>query len=200
MKSRGTVKTDLDQSPEETELSRRMKLSQAGDAESYLILLKRVHAMLAKYVASTFRRFGGSHSGAQEDVLQEILLAIHVKRHTYDPNQYFLPWLYAIARYKIIDFFRKNKVLLRSTVSLEDELENLETVMSFDVSVEIDILKLCESLPEKQKTVLNLVKLQGLSVEEAAKKTGYSPSDIKVTVHRAIHALREKIREDLHEN
>jgi len=155
---------------------------------------------LLKYVENSFARFGLAGSGGQEDVLQEILLAVHTKRHTYDPERFFLPWMYAMARYKVIDHLRKNKVSLRATISLDDELENIETLMVFESTADLDIEALCETLPEKQRNVLKLVKIEGLSVEEAAKRTGYSASDIKVTVHRAIKALQEKVSEVNHEN
>jgi RNA polymerase sigma-70 factor (ECF subfamily) len=200
MKGKGPLKSSLDQSKDEAELSQMMRSSQGGDSESYHRLLTRIRDMLLKYVENSFVRFGLGGKGGQEDVLQEILLAVHMKRHTYDPEQFFLPWMYAVARYKVIDFLRKHKVSLRSTISLDDELENVENLMVFESSVELDIEALCETLPEKQKNVLKLVKLEGLSVEEAAKRTGYSASDIKVTVHRAIKALQEKVSEAHHEN
>jgi len=200
MKGRGPQKSSLDQSQEEAELSQWMRSSQAGDSESYRRLLTRIRGMLLKYVENSFARFGLAGSGGQEDVLQEILLAVHTKRHTYDPEQFFLPWMYAMARHKVIDHLRKNKVSLRATISLDDELENIESLMVFESTADLDIEALCETLPEKQRNVLKLVKIEGLSVEEAAKRTGYSASDIKVTVHRAIKALQEKVSEVNHEN
>jgi RNA polymerase sigma-70 factor (ECF subfamily) len=200
MRVKGTEKSGLDQSQDERELSLLMRSSQAGDAESYRRLLVRVRTMLQKYVENSFARFGLGSRGGQEDVLQDILLAIHLKRHTFDPEQFFLPWLYAVARYKLIDHLRKNKVSLRSTVSIDDELENVETLMPLEVGVDLDIETLFESLPEKQKVVLKLVKIEGLSVDEASKRTGFSQSDIKVTVHRAIKSLQNSVKGDHHEN
>jgi RNA polymerase sigma-70 factor (ECF subfamily) len=200
MKVKGIVKPGLDHSQDEIELSQLMRNSQSGDVESYRRLLIRIRAMLQKYIENSFARLGLGASGGQEDVLQDILLAIHLKRHTYDPKQFFLPWLYAVARYKVIDHLRKNKVGLRATVSLDDELENIETLMPLDIGADLDIEILLESLPEKQRTVLKLVKIEGLSVEEASKRTGFSSSDIKVTVHRAIKSLQNGVKGDHHEN
>jgi RNA polymerase sigma-70 factor (ECF subfamily) len=122
-----------------------------------------------------------------------------VKRHTYDPEQFFLPWMYAIARYKMIDYIRKNKAF-SSALNIEEELEHIESMASLDLSTEVDLERLLDVLSEKQRSVLKLVKLDGLSLEEAAAKTGYSVSDIKVTVHRAIKTLQEKVKEDACEN
>lgn len=188
----------LEQSQDEAELSQLMRSSQTGDANSYRQLLTRIRGMLAKYIENSFSRFGMTTGSGQEDVLQEVLLAIHVKRHTYDSEQFFLPWMYAIARYKLIDHLRKNKV--KSTLSLDDELENIESLMVIENTAEVDIEKLLTALPEKQRVVLELVKLQGLSIEEASRKTGFSASDIKVTVHRAIKTLQEKVKEESREN
>lgn len=197
MKVEGTE--SLEQSQDEAELSQLMKSSQKGDTGDYRQLLLRIRSMLAKYIDNSFARFGFGSGDGQEDVLQEILLAIHVKRHTYDPEQFFLPWMYAIARYKMIDYIRKNKAF-SSALNIEEELEHIENMESLDLTAEADLEKLLEILSEKQKSVLKLVKLEGLSVEEAAAKTGYSVSDIKVTVHRAIKTLQEKVKEDAREN
>lgn len=185
----------LIQSQDEAELSRLMRSSQKGDAVHYAQLLTRIRGMLAKYIENSFTRFGFAAGSGQEDVLQEILLAIHVKRHTYDPEQFFLPWMYAVARYKLIDYLRKNKTL-NAALSLESELEHIESLAVLDTTAELDLEKLLEVLSEKQQTVLRLVKVEGLSIEEAARKTGFSESDIKVTVHRAIKTLQEKVKED----
>jgi len=200
MNGKGTDKPGLDHSQDERELSQLMRNSQSGDVESYRRLLMRIRTMLQRYTENSFARFGLGASGGQEDVLQDILLAIHLKRHTYDPGQFFLPWLYAVARYKVIDYLRKNKVGLKSTVSLDDELENVETLMPLNMGADLDIETLFESLPEKQRVVLTLVKIEGLSIEEAAKRTGFSSSDIKVTVHRAIKSLQNSVKGDHHEN
>ncbi len=203
MNVKGSEKTSLDRSRDELELSQLMRNSQGGDGESYRRLLIRIRAMLLKYVENSFARFGLASGGGQEDVLQDALLAVHLKRHTYDPQQFFLPWLYAIARYKLIDYLRKNKVSLKSTVSLDslaDELENIEALSNLDVTSQLDLEVLCESLPEKQKKLLKLVKLEGLSVEETARRTGFSKSDIKVSIHRAIKFLKDKVKNQIKES
>lgn len=187
----------LAQSIDEKELAGWMREAQAGDADSYRRLLERLQKMLGQYVHNSFQRFGMAADRGQDDVVQETLLAIHQKRHTYDPSQYFLPWMYAITRYKMIDYLRKNKIRLRSTVSIDDELETSESLMSlesFDEKAEHDIEALLATLPPKQRQVLALVKIQGLSIDEAAKQTGYSASDIKVSVHRAIRNLQDSVK------
>lgn len=194
------LKGNLIQDRDEQELSKLMVAAQRGDSLSYSRLLKRVREILTKYIRNSFRRFRIHGDEAVEDVLQEVLLAIHQKRETYNPDQFFLPWMYAIARYKMIDYLRRSKVSLRHTVSLDDEMENVEALMSLETDNHLDTEALISQLPEKQKEVLQLVKIEGLSMEEAAKKTGYSVSDVKVTVHRAIKSLQEKVKEAPREN
>ncbi|MDG0815996.1 sigma-70 family RNA polymerase sigma factor [Bdellovibrio svalbardensis] len=193
------VKGHLAQDKDEAELSKLMRLAQGGDSQSYRQALLKMREMLSKYIRNSFRRFRIPAEDSAEDVLQEVLLAIHQKRETYNPEQFFLPWMYAIARYKVIDFLRRSKVALRSTVSLDDELENLENLMVFESDSSLDADKLIDLLPEKQKKILLLVKIEGLSMEEASAKTGYSVSDVKVTVHRAIKSLQEKVQEKVQE-
>lgn len=191
---------DQDRSQDEIELAAWMTKSQAGDSESYKKLLLRINEMLGKYVRHSFVTLGMASSGGHEDVVQEILLAIHSKRNTFDPSQRFLPWMYAIARYKIVDYVRKNGARLKSSISIEDELENLEVVMSHEVGSELDVIALCDALPAKQREIIRLVKIEGLSISETATRTGYSASDVKVNVHRALKTLKQQIKDSGHEN
>lgn len=189
------ARADLGRSLDEMELAELMRSALNGDSQRYALLLQRVEKLMRSFVGNSFSRLGLAASGGHDDVVQEILLAIHAKRATFDPDQYFLPWMYAIGRYKVIDHMRRHKNMIRATVSLEDELEVVESLAAPEVGAGIDIRALCEELPEKQRRVILLVKLEGLSVRETSARTGYSESDIKVTVHRAIKALKEKVIE-----
>ena len=185
---------------QDLELSNLMRQAQGGDSESYKKLLFKVREILARYIRNSLARFRLSSTDSAEDLIQEALIAIHQKRGTYDSQQPFLPWMYAIARYKVIDHLRKSKFEMNSVVSLDDELENVEAIAAFDEQPSFEVDGWIEALPEKQKKVLLLVKVEGLSIGEAAAKTGFSVSDIKVTVHRAIKTLQEKAKGSSHEN
>src|SRR5579871_3679786 len=87
----------------EAELKALMVAAQAGDRSAQAQLL----TMLASRLRAYFTRRLASDSSQAEDLVQETLLAIHLKRATYDPRQKFTPWAYAIARYKLIDFVRR---------------------------------------------------------------------------------------------
>jgi RNA polymerase sigma-70 factor, ECF subfamily len=189
----------LNESTEEKELARLMVLSQDGDGPSYQQLLQRVRLILQPYIAGLFRKYGLSHQDEKQDVLQEVLLAIHHKRSTFDRQQFFMPWMYAIARYKVIDHLRKSIKQSQNDLPLTDDEVSLfdfsESARAFQ-----DVSKLLATLSVKQRDVLTLVKIDGLSLQEASQKTGFSVADIKVTIHRAIKTLQKQIDEARHEN
>jgi RNA polymerase sigma-70 factor (ECF subfamily) len=187
----------LADSAEEKELSGWMRKSQMGDVEAYRQLLVRVKSMAEKYAKNHLGRLSHTSDSARDDVVQEILLAIHAKRQTYDPAQYFLPWLYAIARYKVIDSLRDSRKNQRN-VELDPELTDpTQDRAEFEEAwAGTDTQTLLATLPTKQKQVLEMVKIEGLSISEASARTGFSESDIKVTVHRALKTLQQKQKGD----
>lgn len=186
----------MNESADELALNELMRRTQEGDKACYEKLIRGMYQLLSTFVRNSFFRLGMADTGGHEDIVHEILLGIHEKRGTYDPTQPFLPWMYAIARYKIIDNFRRHRKVRNSSVSLEDELDSLVAVESAEIGAGEDLLVLMSSLPEKQRQVLKLIKLDGLSVREAAAKTGYSASDIKVTVHRALQSLQNRVKKE----
>lgn len=181
---------------DELELSAWMRLAQGGDAEAYQNLLRRAKKLLDSFVRNALNRDARWAVGAADDIVQDTLLGIHAKRHTYDPSKPFLPWFYAIARYKVIDSLRAGSKHRRN-IELDEELANTlpdSLPEAESLFAGIDAETLLRELPEKQRTVLELVKLQGLSMREASERSGYSVSDIKVTAHRAIKSLQKKLR------
>ena len=157
------------------------------------MLLTRLSVLVEAYAARGLRRMGLEDPRAAEDLTQEILIAIHQKRHTYDPTQLFTPWLFAISRYKLIDFARakRREGMSVAIEGVENELKAKETS---EAGTPDDLQRLLAELPEKQRQALELVKLEGLSIAEAAERTGASESAVKVTVHRAIKNLKEKVK------
>jgi RNA polymerase sigma-70 factor (ECF subfamily) len=183
---------DLQHSAQERELSEAMAKAQQGDAAAYRKVLEQLAALARRYVRHALGRRYGLDAGDCEDVVQEILLAVHNKRHTHDPKQFLLPWFYGIARYKVIDEIRR----LTAARKVESYTEELEVEgRTEDVGARMDVRRLLQELPAKQRKVLQLVKLDGLSVQEASGRTGYSESDVRVSVHRALKALRKRITE-----
>lgn len=183
--------------PQDDHWSELMQKAQAGDSPAYQILLEEISMVLKGYI---YKQIG--KPGVIEDILQESLLAIHQSRHTYQPHKSFSNWMYAITKYKIIDYFRKSERTTKREVSLPDELENFPDHSPAPSSLDLsdDIKTAIEDLPAKQKEALKLLKIKGLSVKEAAAQTGQSQSALKVSAHRAYQALKKSLKAKSHEN
>ena len=129
-----------------------------------------------------------------EDLVQEILLAVHNGRHTFRPDQPLTAWVHAIARYKLADFFRARSRREALHTPLDDELEIFATCDVEPAEARRDLSKLLEQLPDRQRLPILHMKLEGLSVTETAKLTGLSESAVKVGVHRGLKALALKFQ------
>jgi RNA polymerase sigma-70 factor (ECF subfamily) len=171
----------------EADLRALMRASLRGDAAAYRTLLNRLSANLRAYYKGRLARIGRSATEA-EDLTQEALMAIHTRRHTYDPDAPLLPWVHAIARYKLIDHLRHTHSSMKDL-----PIENAEEIMAQDDHVgtesAYDLKRLLAKLPDKMRRAIQLVKLDGLSVAEAATQSDMSESDVKVSVHRGLKAL-----------
>jgi RNA polymerase sigma factor (sigma-70 family) len=158
---------------------------QSGDADVYRRLLTEVSAWLHRYYV---RRLP---TAMVDDAVQEVLLAVHEKRHTYDPAQAFGPWLAAIARYKWIDRLRAMKAA--SMEELSDDLAVLDHGDAVQDARSLELL--LRKLKPAQAEVIRLVKLQGLSLEEAAARSGQTVALVKVNIHRGLGRLTALVRD-----
>ena len=150
--------------------------------------------MLSGYLRGYFARRLAGPSADLEDLLQETLLAIHLKRDSYDPAQPFTPWAYAMARYKLLDHFRRTGA--RRTVPMEEAgvLFAEETVEAG--AIRTDLSRLLGRLPDRQRRLVVDVRLEGLSLREAADRSGCSLSAAKVNLHRALKALSRSVADE----
>lgn len=169
----------------ETRLKALMLASLSGDSTAYRALLLALTPYLRAYFS---RRVGVPDA---EDLVQETLIAIHTKRATYDPALPFTAWLHAIARYKLIDHFRRAGV--RRTLPLEEAESVVAGEEAETAGAKRDVEKLLDALPPARRDLLRQVKIEGLSTAEAAARTGLSESAVKVGVHRALKALSAMI-------
>ena len=161
-----------------------------GDAAAYHQFLKALSAHLRAY----FRKRLFQRPDEVEDLVQETLLAVHNQRHTYRTDQPLTAWVHAIARYKLVDLLRSRSSREALTDPLDDELEVFAASDSDAADAKKDLNKLLAGLPERQRLPIVHVKLEGLSVVEAAQLTGMSVSAIKIGVHRGLKALAAKVR------
>lgn len=175
----------------EAELKKLMLAGLDGDAAAYRTLLDQLSRYLRSYFRSQLARIGHGATEA-EDLVQEVLMAIHTKRHTYDPDEPFTPWLHAIARYKLIDHLRRTRASL-ANLPLEDVDELAEQDTHNEVESGHDLQKLLSKLPDKMRRAIQCVKIEGLSIAEAAKRCGMSESAVKINVHRGMRALADAI-------
>jgi RNA polymerase sigma factor (sigma-70 family) len=161
-----------------------MAAAQRGDASAYRRLLSEVAVWLRRYHR---RRLPPA---MVDDAIQETLIAVHEKRHTYDPDRPFRIWLAAIARYKWIDMIRSLNAnpteLLDKDVLDSDHEEATISALSLE--------RLLTALKPAQSQVIRLVKLQGFSIEEASKATGQSATLVKVNIHRGLKRLTSLLR------
>lgn len=157
-----------------------------GDAEAHGTLLRALVPLLRSFFG---RRLRGSEADV-EDLVQETLIAVHKRRVTYDRDRPFTPWLYAVARYRLIDHFRR-----RRSVPVED-LEAILAAEGFEdaAAAGMDLERLLATLPPKQARAIRDTHVEGLSVAEAARSAGIGESDVKVSVHRGLKELMARTR------
>jgi RNA polymerase sigma-70 factor (ECF subfamily) len=157
-----------------------------GDAAAHSTLLHALVPLLRSFYG---RRMRGAEADI-EDLVQETLIAVHERRATYDRERPFTPWLYAIARYRLIDHHRR-----RREVAVED-LDSILATEGFEevLTARMDVERLLKSLPPKQARAIRDTHVEGLSVSEAAQGAGIGESDVKVSVHRGLKALIARMR------
>jgi RNA polymerase sigma-70 factor (ECF subfamily) len=175
---------------EEARLKALMLRGLAGEAKAHGDML----TSMSRYLRGYFGRRLGADAADLEDLVQDTLLAIHLKRETYDVAQPFTPWAYMLARYKLLDHFRRGGG--HHMVPIEDADELFATENPEEGAVRRDLSKLLGGLPAKQSQLLRDVKLTGLSMEEAAAKSGMSISAVKVSVHRGLKTMARRVRDE----
>jgi RNA polymerase sigma-70 factor (ECF subfamily) len=169
--------------PEELELAALMSSARAGDERAYATMLAALAARLRPF----FRNRLGERAQEAEDLVQETLIAIHGHRESYDARQPLRAWVFAIARYKLIDHLRREGLRVPVSLDAVGELFAAERADAGDAARDLDALM--EELPERQRTALRLVKVEERSVREAAAASGMSEAAIRVNVHRGLKRL-----------
>ena len=173
----------------EEQLRAMMIAGLEGNAEAHAALLSALVPILRAYCRQRVR----NDPDEIEDIVQETLIAVHTRRSTYDRTRSLTAWLFAIARYKLVDHFRRRRHL--RFVEDTSEMPLAESLEKAD-SARIDLKRLLEQLPRKQAKAIWDTKIEVLSISEAATSAGIGTSDIKVSVHRGLQALMARIRGD----
>lgn len=162
----------------------------AGDKSAYHQFLRELSGFLRAFLRGRLARLPDE----VEDLVQETLLAVHNQRHTYDASQPLTAWVYAIARYKMVDMLRRHAVRGALHDPLDDELAIFAVPDNDAGDARRDLAVLLAQLPDGQRLSIQHMKLEGRSVVEAARLTGMSESAVKVAVHRGLKKLALLIR------
>ena len=174
----------------EKNLELLMTLSQGGDTRAYTLLLQETARFVRPFLAQRL-----ALPSALDDLLQEVLISVHKARHTYDAGRPYKPWVYAIARFRLLDFLRTHYAdqLVQADEWSEATHDLSEPVTEPDPRYESISEELCK-LPEKPATILRLMHHDGLTAKEVAQKMGMTESAVKVAAHRAYKLLRKTVQ------
>jgi RNA polymerase sigma factor (sigma-70 family) len=162
-----------------------MQRSQDGDREAFCELVNEIGPMIARFLR---RRIVDEHE--VDDVCQDTLLAIYESRHTYQPSRPLEPWVFAIARHVAATHF-KRYASRASWQEFHDELPEKAARDSGNLTVRFR--EAIAQLPEMQREALVMMKVDGLSLEEASERTGSTVGALKLRVHRAYEALKKNL-------
>jgi RNA polymerase sigma-70 factor, ECF subfamily len=176
----------------EDEWTGLMRQSLAGDGAAYHRLLKAMTPVLRAAARRGLAR-AGQPGDQSEDIVQDILLAVHLKRHTWDVEAPFAPWLFAIARNKLIDALRRRG--RRTFVNIDDFAETIPDKPAAESASATEVAAHLQSLPSRQREVLQAIAVDSASIKDTAAKFAMSEGAVRVALHRGLTALTAKLRE-----
>ena len=178
---------------EKDDVSELFRAANRGDALAYRKGLSALAGQLRGQVRAALLRAGRSPADC-EDIVQETLLAIHVKRHTWDEQRPIEPWARAIANYKLIDHLRRSGHT--GHVSIDEIADVVVSPDAPDVAGRIDGRRLLEVLPHRQQRVVHGMAVEGRSASEVAKALGMTEGAVRVTLHRALKTMSNSALKD----
>jgi RNA polymerase sigma-70 factor (ECF subfamily) len=182
---------EVDQVEREATWAQWMRQALAGNERHYRLLLEALASRLRVSVRYRFTRVGCGDLDV-EDVVQETLLAIHLKRHTWRIEEPIGPWVAAISRNKLVDVLRRRG--RRAELPLDDVAEpEAETP---ETGADEDVARLLEGLNERQRDIVRLVSIEGHSAREAAVRLGMTEGALRVALHRTLRTLATQLRNE----
>jgi RNA polymerase sigma-70 factor (ECF subfamily) len=177
----------------EDEWTGLMRSAISGDGAAYHRLLKAVTPVLRAAARRGLAR-AGQPVDQSEDIVQDILLAVHLKRHTWDAKAPFAPWLFAIARNKLIDALRRRG--RRVFVNIDDFAETLSSEPAAATVPAREVTAQLQALPARQREVLQSIAVDSASIQDTAAKFAMSEGAVRVALHRGLASLTAKLREN----
>ena len=168
-----------------------MRAANAGDEIAYRRLLEALAPLLRQVVQSGFTRSGFGNCDV-EDVVQETLLAIHLKRQTWNEDEPITPWVRAIARHKLIDSLRRHGRHIQ--LPIDDLIDVLPAETATEGLSSRDAERLLSVLKGRQRDVVRAISIEGMSAREAADRFGISEGAVRVALHRGLSSLAVSYR------
>jgi RNA polymerase sigma factor (sigma-70 family) len=170
-----------------------MRAALTGDAIAYRQFLLSVTPYLRALARRRCQRVGAPVSDA-EDVVQEVLLAVHLKRGTWDQTRPIGPWISTIVRHKMIDALRRRG--RHTMVPIDDVVDMIESVEQEDFVERRDVERLMTQLNNLQRDIVQSISLNGASIQETAARLRMKDGTVRVALHRALKALAALYRSD----
>lgn len=170
---------------DEAELAGLLRAAIAGDERAYAEFLERTASLIRGFVRRKIVQSGVD----AEDVVQDTLFAIHLKRHTWMTDAAVLPWVYAIARHKLIDAFRRCG--RHVAIGLDDIADTIAMPQS-DTASPREIGRALDALAPGQRAVVSAISVEGRSITETAQRLGMSEVATRVALHRGLAAIARK--------
>jgi RNA polymerase sigma-70 factor, ECF subfamily len=168
------------------DLAALMRSARGGDDEAYRRLLRHL-ALWLRVVARRGLARAGRGVEDCEDIVQDTLLAMHLKRDTWDDSQPLEPWLRAIAHHKMVDHLRRRG--FREHLDIADYAESLAAFQPAEESASADARQMLQALPERQRTIVEAISIEGHSARDVGQRLGMSEGAVRVALHRALKIL-----------
>lgn len=179
----GEHDSKLDQ---QTELTRLFCLGRSGDTSCYRQFLTEIAHLLRRKIRHCIAE------SDVEDVLQETLISIHKASHTFEGARPLMPWLYAIANFRINDYLQRHYSHTQNETDIAEFADSLVAQPS-DNDTESEALSWLANLSERNQAIFKLVFIDGYTMKEAAKAFDMKESAVKVMIHRQIKHIRHQI-------
>ena len=176
----------------EAQWSGLMRAGRAGDGAAYERVLREMAQALRPLVRRGLFR-AGANPAETEDVVQDILIAVHLKRQTWDESRPLGPWIAGIARYKIIDAARRRG--RRTDLPIDDFAELLPAEAEPEMASERDVTRSLDALPEGQRKVVRAIAIEGASIAVAATTLNMSEGAVRVALHRGLASLTARLKD-----
>lgn len=171
---------------DEASLDDLLRAANRGDHRAYEVFLRAVSPLVRGIARS---RASGLGADICEDIVQETLLAIHQKRHTWREDMPVRPWLYAIVRYKVVDAFRARGH--RVNVPIENFSEILAAEPDTDPTMDSDARRVIAQLDPRSARIVSAIGLEGASIAETSAALDMTETAVRVALHRGLKKLAQ---------